>query len=96
MTAVASTGRTWKMHTLGPDAHLKKSPAVAQTTYTLPTLSESYQGFIATGLVRKAAVQATSREAKMMLRELSLKYKATHSCFVLVPFFCFRQALANL
>lgn len=42
---------------------------MALVTNMFPIVSDTYQGFTATGLVRKVAIQATSRGARMVLKE---------------------------
>lgn len=53
-------------------------------TNMFPTVSDTYQGFTATGLVRKVAIQATSRGARMVLKEpiwIGMELKVTGVLF---------------
>lgn len=74
--------------------------AVDQATYLLPIISDTYQGFTATSLVRKVAVQATFRGPKNDAEEPRLDLTQLgaqgNPCFILVPFFCSGQAWENL
>lgn len=46
-----------------------KALAVTLVTDMSPTVSDTYQGFTTTGLVRKVTIQAPSRGARMVLKE---------------------------
>lgn len=79
--SITFAGRAVKTHVL---IHCVTSTAVALVISMFPTVSDTYRGFAATGLDRKVAIQATSRGARVVLKEpiwIIMEHKVAHVLF---------------